>query len=155
MDYYPVKEYRAASIECVLQSAVNRNVPANVLLGIGQHEAGKEGSAIRNKNGSFDLGRAGINTVHLKEIAEMGVPVATAVHYLRYDGCYNYDMAAFLLKRHLVRCKSDFWTCVGNYHAQYSILPEANRRYQGLIKPLAAEWGKYLSQNYTVKDYSK
>jgi hypothetical protein len=155
MDYYPVEGFRAASMECVLQSAIRRNVPANVLLAIGQHEAGKEGSAIRNKNGTFDLGRTGINTVHLEEFAKYGVPAATAVHYLRYDGCFNYDMAAFLLKRHLLRCKAEFWTCVANYHANYAINPEANIRYQGLIRPLANAWGKYLSQNYPVKDYSK
>lgn len=141
-------------MQCILQSAVRRNVPANVLLAIGQHEAGKEGMAIANTNGSFDLGRAGINTVHLKELAKHGVKPEVARHYLTYDGCYNYDMAAYLIKKHLNRCKAgqEFWTCVANYH---STTEGPNRKYRALIMPLSRAWARYLSTNYEVKDYPK
>lgn len=157
MDYFPVQPYRAATMECVLQAAVRRNVPANVLLAIGQHEAGKEGSQILNKNGSYDLGRAGINTTHLKELANYGVKPEVATYYLKFDGCYNYEMAAFLLQRHLYQCQSDFWTCVGNYHSK-SRDPSKNAKnlaYQAKIRPLASAWSKYLAAHYTIKDYTR
>lgn len=146
---YPVAD-RPATMECVLESAVRRNVPANVLLAIGQHEAGREGSAIRNTNNSFDLGRAGINTTHLEELASYGVDRKVATHYLKYDGCYNYDMAAFLLQRHLRQCKTDFWKCVGNYHSK---TPSKNAAYLQKIIPLANGWQRYLTVRYRVKDF--
>lgn len=149
---YAVQQYRPATMECVLQSAIKRNVPADVLLAIGQQEAGREGMALKNKNGSFDLGRVGINTVHLAELAKYGIPPDVATYYLMYDGCYNYDMAAFLLQRHLANCKQDFWTCVANYH---SATPDKNAAYKTRIIPMAREWRRYLSMHYNVKEIQK
>lgn len=149
---YAVQANRPATMECVLASAVARNVPANVLLAIGQHEAGKEGSAIRNTNGSYDLGRAGINTKHLDELASYGVSRDVATFYLRNDGCYNYDMAAFLIQRHLAQCKTTFWQCVANYHSK---TVQYNQIYQSKIMPLAISWQRFLSANYRVKDVTQ
>lgn len=169
MDYYPVEAYRPATMQCIIASSIKRNVPANVLLAIGQHEAGVEGSAIKNTNGSADLGRAGVNTVHLSLFPKYGVSEASASYYLKYDGCFNYDMAAYLLKGHLAKCRSDFWTCVGNYHSK-AVMPKVkteesmrryersvanNARYVSKIKPLAIGWEKYLSTNYRVKEYGQ
>lgn len=139
-------------MECVLASAVARNVPANLLLAIGQHEAGKEGSAILNTNGSFDLGRTGINTVHLDELVSYGVERKVAAFYLKNDGCYNYDMSAFLIQRHLANCKYGFWRCAANYHSKTL---RFNQIYQSKIIPLAVAWGRYLSERYTVKDVTQ
>ena len=154
--YYAVESYRPATLQCVLASAVKRNVPANVLLAIGQHEAGKEGSAIRNSNGTYDLGRTGINTKTLNdmlpELARYGVSRDQAIHYLGYDGCYNYDMAAYLLQKHLSACNADFWTCAAYYHSK---TPEYNLRYQSYIIPLAKAWGDYLSKHYTVRSMGR
>lgn len=151
MDYV-VQAYRPATMECVLASAVARNIPANLLLAIGQHEAGKEGSAIRNSNGSYDLGRAGINTTHLAELVANGVNRDVAVFYLKNDGCYNYDMAAFLIQRHLAQCKTTFWRCAANYHSKTAYY---NQIYQSKIIPLAISWQRYLSAHYRVKDITQ
>jgi hypothetical protein len=139
-------------MQCILQAAVERNVPANVLLAIGTHEAGVEGTALKNKNGSFDYGRNGINSVHLAELGSYGVPAETIAYYLKYDGCYNYAVAAYLLQRELSNCRSTFWTCVGNYHSK---TPAFNNKYQALIKPLAASWANYLEKNFNVRSYFK
>jgi hypothetical protein len=152
VSYFDVEQYRPATMQCVLQDAVRYQVPADVLLAIGQQEAGHEGSAIPNTDGSYDLGRAGINTVHLSELRSYGVDPRTAVHYLRYDGCYNYAMAAFLLRKRLVNCKQDYWTCVANYH---SATPRFNAEYQTRIIPYAQQWAEYLRQHYRVKGYGQ
>jgi len=149
---FEVEAYRHASIECIINSAIQRDVPANVLLAIGQHEAGKNGSAIKNADGSFDLGNAGINTIQLEELAQYGVDKKTATFYLMHDGCYNYDMAAFLLAKHLHNCKQDFWSCVGNYRSK---TPKYNQEYQGFIRPLAKKGNDYLSKYYKTKEYQK
>ena len=150
MSNYDVEQYRPATLECVLSSAVRYQVPADVLLAIGQHEAGQEGSAIKNANGTFDLGRAGINSVHLQELARYGVSPQTAAYYLRFDGCYNYAMAAYLLQRQLVQCQQPYWTCVANYHSR---TPRFNLIYQEKIEPLASKWAVYLREHYRVKGY--
>jgi hypothetical protein len=150
VNYYDVEQYRPATMQCVLESAVHYQVPADVLLAIGQHEAGKEGSAIPNTNGTYDLGRAGINTIHLAELRRYGVDPVVAVHALRFDGCYNYAMAAYLLQRSLSGCRQDYWTCVANYH---SVTPRHNVAYQAKVRPLAEGWAMYLKQHYRVKGF--
>ncbi|CAG9184160.1 lysozyme family protein [Cupriavidus pampae] len=155
--FYAVQKWRPANEQCVVAAAVRRNVPANVLLAIGQHEAGKEGSAIRNTDGTRDFGRAGINDVSvdevMPEIARYGVSRDQVVDALMHDGCYNYEMAAYLLSKRLAKCKSDdFWYCAASYHSK---TPSKNLRYQGFIKPLAEQWSRYIKQHYTVRSYSR
>lgn len=154
--YFAVEQYRPATMECVLASAIRRNVPANVLLAIGEHEAGKDGSAIRNSNGTYDFGRTGINTKWVEDIMpqmrQYGVTQEQVIYYLRYDGCYNYDMAAYKLQRHLLNCDLGFWTCAARYHSK---TPEPNLRYQGFIIPLAAKWERYLKQHYPVRSIGR
>lgn len=149
---YVVEAHRAPTMQCILQSAINRNVPADVLLAIGEHEKGWEGAAIKNKDGSRDLGRAGINTTHLQKLRTYGVSEETATYYLKNDGCYNYDMAAYLLRDHLDKCTKEYWTCVANYHSK---TPSKNEKYRAAIIPLANKWKQYLMKNYPLKDYSK
>ena len=155
--FYAVEKWRPASLQCIVDAAVRRNVPANVLLAIGQHEAGKEGSAILNKNGTRDFGRAGINDKSVNdvmpEIAPYGVSRAQVVDALMHDGCYNYEMAAFILSKKLRACKSnDFWFCAATYHSK---TPELNAVYQGKIRPLAESWSRILMQKFTVRSYSR
>jgi hypothetical protein len=152
VNYYDVEQYRPATLDCVLDAAVRYHDPVDVLLAIGQWEAGSEGSAIPNENGTYDLGRAGINTVHIEELARYGVPAKDAVHYLRYDGCYNYAMAAYLLHRELAGCVQDYWTCVANYHSHTA---KFNLIYQKRIIPLAHQWAAYLRVRYSVKGYGQ
>lgn len=153
MDYYPVQDYRPATMECVLASSVKRNVPANVLLAIADIERSKEGDVRRNKNGSFDFGRWQINSVHLKELASYGVSPEVARYYLTRDGCYGADFAAYRLQRCLVDPKlrdKDFWERAACYH---SVTPEYNAIYRGKLKPLAKRWGDWLSTHYQVQDF--
>ncbi len=124
-------------------------MPANVLLAIGEQEAGAVGAALRNANGTYDLGPAGINSIHLPELVQTGLSVESAAHYLRYDGCYNYAMAAYLLAKQISNCKQEYWTCVANYHSK---TPERNAVYRRKIIPLAIKWADYLTQHYPVKE---
>lgn len=155
MDGYEVQPYRAPTMECILQSAVKRNVPAEVLLAIGSQEAGKEGSAIRNSDGSVDLGRMGINSETVKDLARKTVGYGTSIeaitYYLRFDGCYNYDVAAYLLRGHLDSCTRDFWYCAARYHSKTL---EKNLKYQEKIKPLAASWARYLQMHYNTRSFA-
>lgn len=152
MDYYPVMDYRPATVECVLVSSVQRNVPANIMLAIAQIEGGKEGTVKSNKDGSFDFGRFQINSVHLKELSDYGVPPEVAKHYLTNDGCYSADYAAYRLQR----CFNDsslkgkgFWTRAACYHSK---TPKFNAIYQEKLKPAAMHWADWLSRNFKVRE---
>jgi hypothetical protein len=89
----------------------------------------------------------------MPEIARYGVSRDQVVDALMHDGCYNYEKAAFLLSKRLRTCKiADFWYCAATYHSKTEDL---TLRYQGLIKPLADQWSRYLKQHYTVRSYSR
>lgn len=151
MDYH-VQDYRVATIECVLDSSVRRNVPANVLLAIVQIEGAKEGLIRKNKNGSFDFGRWQINSVHLEEMARFGVSAEVAKYYLTRDGCYGADFAAYRLQRCLndpSRKKKEFWERAACYHSKTL---ELNLVYQEKLKPLARRWADWLSTRYQVRE---
>lgn len=152
MDYYPVEDYRPASIECVLSSSVRRDVPANVLLALAQIEGGKEGMVKPNTDGSFDFGRWQINSVHLQELSDYGVPPQVAKYYLVRDGCYGADFAAYRLQRCLndpKAQKKDFWERAACYHSK---TPKLNAIYREKLKPVARQWADWLSTHYQVRE---
>lgn len=151
MDYYPVQDYRPATIECVLDSAVRRNVPANFMLAIAQIEGGKEGTVSPNTNGTADFGKWQINSIHLKELANYGVPPATARYYLTWDGCYSADYAAYRLQRCLAEPAAgrDIYHRAACYHSK---TPKFNDIYAKKLKPLSIKWANWLSSHYQVKE---
>ena len=148
---YPVQDYRPATIECVLDTAVRRNVPANVLLAIVQVEGAHEGQVKSNTNGSFDFGRWQINSVHLGALAGYGVPVEKAKYYLTRDGCYGADFAAYRLQQCLSwkQDTKDFWERAACYHSK---TPTRNAIYKAKLKPIALRWADWLSAHYQVRE---
>ncbi len=143
MDYVP-PHYAPANIACVIKAANQQGVPANVLLAIGSMENGKNGQAVRNTNGTYDLGHMQINTSTYKaEIAKYGV----SMQDIQWNGCANVEVAAFLLKKRLnENLHQDFWTRVANYHSKTQ---EFNIRYKTKIMPLAERWGNWLQTQYS------
>ena len=148
---YAVQDYRPATIECVLDSAVRRNVPANVLFAIVQIEHAREGQVKANKDGSFDFGRWQINSVHLEELAGFGVSPEKAQYYLTRDGCYGADFAAYRLQRCFSWKKDtkDFWERAACYHSK---TPARNAIYREKLKPIALRWADWLSTHYVVRE---
>jgi soluble lytic murein transglycosylase-like protein len=142
-DYNVQDAYKPASIACVINASNYQGVPANVLLAIGSMEGGKNGQAVRNKNGTYDLGHMQINTSTYKsEIAKYGIRMED----VRWDGCKNVEIAAYLLKKRLSENNGqDFWTKVANYHSK---TPMYNSRYKDKIQPLAHKWASWLQEQY-------
>jgi len=152
VDYYPVQDSRPATVQCAVDSAVRRNVPANVLLAILEWENGHK-KVLQNPNGTVDIGQGGINSIHLKELHHIGVSANVVAYFLKNDGCYSADFSAYLLQKRLTEARNgnpDFWTRVASYHSK---TPSLNVAYQQNIRPLASKWAGYLARNYTVKDY--
>lgn len=134
-----------ATIECVIESAVRQGVPANVLLGLASSEMGANGDRLKNTNKSTDLGHFGINTVHFKPgepLAEAGIKAEDVAS----RGCYNAEIAAWLLARHLRAKRGEsFWVWAANYHSK---TPELNAIYRKKLVPFAQQWGRWLQYRY-------
>ena len=64
---------RPLTADCVLDAAHSSGMPAAALFAILATEGGKTGEALSNKNGTWDMGPFQVNTVHLNELAAMGI----------------------------------------------------------------------------------
>ena len=146
--YHQKNEYghHPATIECVIAAAQRQGVPANVLLGIASIEMGKNGDRLNNTNKSQDLGHFGINTIHFQPgepLAEAGIrPEDVATR-----GCYNAEVAAWLLRKKLndQRGAGGFWVWAANYH---SVTPENNAIYRKKLIRYSEQWGRWLKYRY-------
>ena len=76
-------------------------------------EGGKTGEALSNKNGTWDLGGFQVNSVHLNELATMGIAPETVLR----DGRVNAYAAAWLLRKEYRRT-GNLWHAIGAYHSR-------------------------------------
>lgn len=98
---------------------------SNILLAILKIESGLSPSASGpNDNGSTDLGIAGINSVHLPELAKYGIS-----EEMLQDDCVATYVAAWHLRRKIKR-HGETWAGIASYH---SATPYFNARYQLLV----------------------
>ena len=104
---------RPLTADCVLDAARVSGMPAAALFAILATEGGKTGEALSNKNGTWDLGGFQINTVHLKELAAMGISPDAVLR----DGRVNAYAAAWLLRKEYRRT-GNLWQAIGAYHSR-------------------------------------
>lgn len=117
--------FHGVSLECINQAALHHHVPATMIVSVMQIENGKNGDAIKNKNGSYDLGVMQINSIWLSKLKKYGVTRDA----LQYNPCVNVDVGTWLLARAIAKSKG--WSGVGNYH---SFTPKFNRTYSSKVK---------------------
>ena len=99
--------------DCVLDAARVSGMPAAALFAILATEGGKTGEALSNKNGTWDLGPFQVNTVHLGELAAMGISPRAVL----CDGRVNAHAAAWLLHKEYRRT-GNLWQAIGAYHSR-------------------------------------
>lgn len=117
--------FHGVPLDCINQAALHYHVPATMIIAVMQIENGRNGDAIKNKNGSYDLGVMQINTTWLASLKKYGI-TRTA---LQNDACLNVDVGTWILAHSIA--KSDGWQGVGNYH---SATPKFNRIYSQKVK---------------------
>lgn len=141
-DFYA---FRPATVECVIEAANKQAVPANLLLALASIEGGKNGQEVLNTNGTRDISHFQINTSTFQtELAPHGVLLKD----LQWRGCYNAEVAAFLLKKRLSEPGSaDFWVKAANYHSR---TPRYNAIYRKKLMALSTEWARWLQTNYAA-----
>lgn len=117
-------EMNPVTAECVVEAAHYHQVPLALLSAIMEVEGGTVGMKKPNPNGTHDYGPMQVNTVWLKKLRLYGVGEGV----LRYDGCANIYVGAWILKQQLRNYP--FWEAVGSYHSR---TPFYNVRYQGRV----------------------
>lgn len=114
---------------CVRSAATYYQVPQIILLSILKVEGGKPGQAVKNTNGTYDLGPAQINTSWIQRM-ENQYGVKNAGNLVLHNMCYNIHAGAWILKREILNTSiyhPDFWKKVANYHSH---TPKYNNIYQ-------------------------
>ena len=121
-----------ARADCIDDAAGRHGVNALVLRAIGWQESRLDPAAVaRNADGSIDRGAFQINSVHLPELARLGVaPAALA------DGCVSAEVAAWHYRRQVDRY-GNTWAAVGAYHSR---TPERAETYASRIAAILANW---------------
>lgn len=104
---------RPLTADCVVDAARASGMPVAALFAILATEGGKTGEALRNRNGTWDLGPFQINTVHLNELTAMGISPDAILR----DGRVNVYAAAWLLRKEYRRT-GDLWQAIGTYHSR-------------------------------------
>ena len=120
-------------VVCSVQAAAQYQLDPLILLAVASNENGRPGQWVRNKNGTHDVGAMQLNTAYLATLAKYGVTPQDAAR----PGCYSYFLAAWRIKRHIVRDRGDLWTRVANYH---SYTPRFNSRYRQKLIRHAEMW---------------
>ena len=81
--------------------------------------------------------------------AEGGSEGGVNLRDLQWRGCYNAEIAAFLLGKRLSEPgQQDFWTKAANYHSK---TPKYNAIYRKKLVALSTEWANWLQNSYSVK----
>lgn len=119
--------YRPVTAQCIVLEAQRQQLEVLKVAAVLSTEAGRVGQFVRNSNGTYDIGPAGINTIHLPELSQVfGIPRADVAQLLAYDGCFNVAVSAWLLRKRTNEAKGDFWYGVGYYHSK---TPQFTQRY--------------------------
>ncbi|WP_299022218.1 lytic transglycosylase domain-containing protein [uncultured Photobacterium sp.] len=112
----PISHYERCT--AVDKAAKAKGVPRDYLNLLVVSEGGKKGTAVLNKNKSWDLGPAQINTIHAKFI-EKNYPGKTW-RDVAYDTQLNINISADIFKQCLRHhtVDSNIWEAIGCYNSK-------------------------------------
>jgi soluble lytic murein transglycosylase-like protein len=111
---------RANQTECVELAAAKYGLPISLVDAILEVEGGQVGQAVRNDNGTEDLGPMQINTVWLPRLATYGI----TREQLQNDRCINILVGSWILAQQLETAKHmegpverRIWWGIGAYNS--------------------------------------
>lgn len=117
--------FHGVPLECINHAAQTFQVPATIIVSVMKIENGWNGAAIKNKNGTYDLGVMQVNSSWLTRLSKYGI----TKNDLQFDPCINVHTATWILAKGLA--KGEGWQGVGNYH---SATPINNLIYRQKVK---------------------
>lgn len=107
--------------QCVDAASRRYGVHPQLILAVLKTEGGTVGAISQNTNGSYDMGPMQINSIHLPELARLGVTREQVIN----DECTNIFVGTYKL-RQAIDGGTDFWTGVSRYHSR---TPSKGRKY--------------------------
>jgi hypothetical protein len=139
---------------CLLSAALAYHVPVPAMQAIQAVEGGQEGQAVcLNADGSCDLGPFQVNDrAWVSTVAQtLGADPVVVHDTLRDDGCWNAQVASWILRQMLDQANGDIPTAIGNYHSHLplehmsyreKVQGAMDRLYPGGTPPLLPEGAK-------------
>ncbi|MDO9099670.1 MAG: lytic transglycosylase domain-containing protein [Caldisericota bacterium] len=110
---------------CIEPAAQTHRVNADILRAILMIESRMNPSVVtRNSNGSIDVGIAGINSIHFKELSRFGITERELM-----DPCVSTFVAAWKVSRKIAKW-GNTWFAIAAYHSE---TPYFNGRYQIML----------------------
>lgn len=120
---------------CISSAALYHGIPPVLLQAIIRLESrGNPKTVVRNKNGSIDVGLAGINSINFSQLRKHGVTPESLL-----DECVAAYVGAWKLSEK-TRKYGNTWQAVGAYNSE---TPFFNQRYQSLIFNELVDIGVY------------
>ena len=118
-------------LACMVATAAFYHLPPRVLPSIHAVEGGKPGIAVRDADGSADLGVMQVNTLWLPRFAAITGMTETAVERrLIDDPCFNISAAGAIMRLYLNEAHGDLLVAVGYYHSH---TPQLASDYQAKV----------------------
>ncbi|MHB8408974.1 MAG: lytic transglycosylase domain-containing protein [Acidiferrobacterales bacterium] len=108
---------------CVSYAAQAYGVPLAAVVGVLRAEGGKVGMARKDPDGTTDYGPMQINSVWLPTLSRAGITASL----LRYDGCLNIAVGAWILRWQIASHHGSVWAGIGAYHSDK---PSLARQYE-------------------------
>jgi soluble lytic murein transglycosylase-like protein len=108
----PYAHVTAEAVQCIADASVRYQAPELLLHAILRKEGGRMGQAVKNKNGSYDLGLAQINTAWVAHFARYGV----RIEHLLYDTCTNLHASAYVLRDNANKFQGDWFKAIVAYN---------------------------------------
>lgn len=109
----PVASMSGTRMQCVEAASRRYGVHPHLIQAVIKTEGGTTGKISRNTNGSYDMGVMQINSIHLPELARMGITREKVIG----DECTNIFVGTFKL-REAIDGGADFWHGVSRYHSR-------------------------------------
>ena len=117
----PLTQPGGSRQQCVEAASSRYGVHPHVILAVMKTEGGTTGQVSRNTNGTYDMGLMQINSIHLPELAAMGITREQVIG----NECTNIFVGTYKL-RQAIDGGSEFWTGVSRYHSK---TPSKGRKY--------------------------
>jgi len=122
-------------LACMVAAATLYHLPPRVLPSIQATEGGWNGAAVRDSNGTVDLGLMQVNSLWVAPIAAHIHASEAMVHErLRADACFNISAAGAILRRDIRLAHGDLMTGIGYYHSR---TPGLGVPYRGRVSDAA------------------
>jgi soluble lytic murein transglycosylase-like protein len=124
-------------LNCINDAALEYHVPAKLIIAVLNVEGGQVGQAVKNTNGTYDLGPMQINSAWQKTLSQQDISLAQ----VRDNPCMNIKVGTWILSKNIAD-EQDLLNGIGDYHSHTTKL---NQQYSTQIRLRYTELAQHLS----------